>query len=187
MLVDGSLPKDNRGLRSAISEFDGKPAGNARLKEAQEQLEYATTMYARDIIAKNQNELETYNELLESYNAQPALNIRTSTSVANQAYSTPAPMAYLAANLAGIDQGTKVYEPSAGNGMLLITASPKNVTANELEPTRHQNLKDQGFNAYQGDAITAIDDGKVKKVSGCSYNQPAFLDHLKMMMAKQRK
>ena len=55
---------------------------------------------------------------------QPNLSVRSSTSVLQQAYSTPIPIAYLASALAGIDGKTTVYEPTAGNGALLIGANP---------------------------------------------------------------
>jgi hypothetical protein len=160
-LTAGRLPKDNAELRKAVATFDGKPADNARLKQAQEDLEAAIAHRARDIVAQGKDERATFETLVGLYNDQPNLNIRTSTSIENQAYSTPAPLAYVAAKLAGIDHDTKVYEPTAGNGMLLLTADPKNVTANELEDQRFGNLKAQGFDAIQGDALQAVESGAV--------------------------
>ena len=45
----------------------------------------------------------------------------------------------------GITGSTTVYEPSAGNGALVVGANPKNVTVNELNPDRVGSLSTQGF------------------------------------------
>ncbi|WP_297920698.1 strawberry notch C-terminal domain-containing protein, partial [uncultured Agitococcus sp.] len=162
-LKKGTLPENNVNLRKMVAEFDGKEVDNYRLKEAQEMLEAAIARHSRDIVASNHNgDASTFNQLVDAYNKQPNLNIRTSTSVENQAYSTPAPLAFVAAKMANIGKNTTVYEPTAGNGMLLITALPENATVNEMESTRFNNLKDQGFNAHQGDALKAIENGVVK-------------------------
>ncbi len=164
-LQAGTMPKDNNGLRKLVTDFDGKPADNARLKQAQEDLEAAIARYARDVVAQGKGDKGTFDALLELYNGQPNLNIRTSTSVENQAYSTPAPLAFVAARLAGIGTNTKVYEPTAGNGMLLLTADPKNATANELEDQRFANLQAQGFDAMQGDALQVVESGALSEKS----------------------
>lgn len=158
-LTEGSLPKDNRELRKLVSDFDGAEADNARLKEAQEDLEAAIARRAADIAGKNMSDAATFRQLLDLYSAQPNLNIRTSSSIENQAYSTPAPLAYLAARLADVDRSTSVYEPTAGNGMLLLTADPKKATANELQDHRFANLTARGFNTIQGDALEALASG----------------------------
>lgn len=164
-ISSGGMPKDNPALKRLLAEFDGAEPSQYRMKEAQEDLEAAVARHARDIVAKGKGEAETYAALVDLYASQPNLNIRTSTSVENQAYSTPVPLAYMAARAAGIGASTTVYEPTAGNGMLLITATPRLVTANELESQRFGNLVAQGFNAVQGDALKAIESGKVKEKS----------------------
>ena len=92
------MPENNAALRKMVAEFDGKEVDNYRLKEAQEMLEAAIARHSRDIVTSNHNgDASTFNQLVDSYNKQPNLNIRTSTSVENQAYSTPAPLAFVAA------------------------------------------------------------------------------------------
>lgn len=164
----GKLPADNNALRRFVSDFDGAPADNTRLKAAQEDMEAALVMRSRDIVSDgmgNSSAREIYNRLVNLYNDQPNLNIRTSTSVENQAYSTPAPLAFVASMLSNIRQNTKVYEPTAGNGMLLIAANPDNATVNELEGARFSNLRSLGFDAVQGDALDAISSGVVAENS----------------------
>ena len=150
----GNMPKDNPALKKLVETFDGKPADPARMKQAQEELETAIAMSARDIVAKGQNDKATFDELLRLYESQPSLNIRTSTSVANQAYSTPAPLAFIASRLAGITRNTVAHEPTGGTGMLLIGADPKKALVNELNDLRISALKAQGFTPTQLDAST---------------------------------
>ena len=96
-LKQGTLPENNASLRKLVAEFDGKEVDNYRLKEAQEMLEAAIARHSRDVVASNHNgDASTFNQLVDAYNKQPNLNIRTSTSVENQAYSTPAPLAFVA-------------------------------------------------------------------------------------------
>lgn len=111
--------------------------GTAIAKEADEAIEVGIVLAARQI-AKGDN---AYDNLVDLYNRQPNLAVRTSTSVREQAYSTPAPLAYVASQLAGINNNTTVYEPTAGNGMLLIDANPNKVIANELNATRYEMLQ----------------------------------------------
>lgn len=165
LIRNDKMPKDNRELRKLVAEFDGKEADNARLKEAQEDLEAAIARYARDIAKRNMSDKATFSHLLGLYQQQPNLNVRTSSSIENQAYSTPAPLAYLAARLADIDRSSSVYEPTAGNGMLLMTADPKKATANELDEQRYNNLRALGFDAMQGDAMQVIESGALAEKS----------------------
>lgn len=152
----GDMPADNAELRRILTELDGKAPDGARMKQGQEALEVAIVARARELVAKSTDDRETFDALTALYNSQPNLNVRTSTSIQNQAYSTPAPLAFLASRLAGIDYTSKVYEPTAGNGMLLIGAAPANVSANELNEARHDALVAQGFRTRQGDAMEAV-------------------------------
>ncbi len=116
-------------------------------KQIEESIERAVVAAAREIVAEGKSPAETYSNLVALYNRQPNLTSRTGTSSANQAYSTPAPLAYVASRLAGVATAESVYEPSAGNGMLLIEADPRNqkVTANEIDPDRRSALEAQDF------------------------------------------
>jgi hypothetical protein len=131
--------KDILDARKFITNITGQKieAGTAQAKEADEAIEVGVVLASRQI-AKGDN---VYDNLVDLYNRQPNLSVRTSTSISEQAYSTPAPLAYVASQLAGINKNTTVYEPTAGNGMLLIDASPKNVIANELNGTRYEMLE----------------------------------------------
>lgn len=122
-------------------------------KSVEEALEFAVVKAARTEIVGAASPKAAYRVLIDLYKSQPKLGTRTSTSVRDQAYSTPVPLAYLAGRLAGLDGTEKtVYEPTAGNGALLIATDPKGVYANELNPERAKNLREQGFFVGTNDA-----------------------------------
>ena len=124
-------------------------------KRAEELTELAIVQTARAHVEQSATPHEAFGKLVDLYNRQPNLNKRTSTSIEQQAYSTPAPLAYVASHLAGINKSTTVLEPTAGNGMLLIGANPRLATVNELNPERANALRHQGFNVTQVDATKA--------------------------------
>jgi len=138
--------RDITQARKMISEMTGqdiKP-GTRESKMADEAIEAGVVMAARSIVDSGRKDeltsAEIYDQLVDLYDRQPNLSSRSSTSVSEQAYSTPAPLAFIASELAGIDNSTVVYEPTAGNGMLLIGASEDNIIANELNADRFEML-----------------------------------------------
>ena len=138
--------------------FDTKIVpGTPEAKIVDESIELSLVKVARDI-AETTGGLETYDQLLNLYERQPILGVRSSTSIRQQAYSTAIPIAYLASVLAGINYQTTVFEPSAGNGSLLIAANPANVSANELNAERASQLRTQGFMVTEHDAVTYLPD-----------------------------
>jgi predicted RNA methylase len=141
--VNGRAFANINDARARVAEIIGRPikSGTADAKMAEEAIELGVVLASRTIVQRGgSSPREVYDRLVALYGQQPKLATRTSTSVEQQAYSTPVPLAYLAALQAGIDASTTVYEPSAGNGALLITASPGNVQANELNPDRAAQL-----------------------------------------------
>jgi hypothetical protein len=125
-------------------------------KQIEEAFELAIVQQARqvdvsyDIVEKGLEAMEAL------YALQPVLTARTSTTIKNQAYSTPAPLAYLMGKVAGISLNTWVYEPTAGNGMLVIGANPQKVVANEIDPLRSGHLQSQGFDVSMKDAQSLV-------------------------------
>lgn len=157
VIVDGNMPSNNNQLRAIVGKVldkSAKAVSPAELKKGQEALEAASVLRARELVEEHRGDDQaTFDALLDLYQGQPNLNIRSSTSVQNQAYSTPAPLAYLAGRLARIDDKTKVFEPTAGNGMLLIGAAPSNVHTVETEAYRAHNLRAQGFHVREGNVL----------------------------------
>jgi hypothetical protein len=152
---EGSFENINQA-RKMIAELTGqeiKP-GSKEAKAADEAVEVGVVLAAREIVAAGRQSKLTsdqiYDQLVDLYERQPNLSMRSSTSVAEQAYSTPAPLAFVASELAGITNKTPVYEPTAGNGMLLIGANEANINANELNKDRFDMLE----RIYEGAELT---------------------------------
>lgn len=142
-------------------------------KEIEEAIEHAITLAARQIISASEDPQKAYDELVKLYERQPNLATRTSQSVAEQAYSTPIPLAFIASRLAGIDSTKTVLEPTAGTGMLLVEADPKKSRVNEINKTRFDVLKSQGFNPSSADgASTATFADSAAKVDVVIANPP---------------
>ena len=157
-LMSKPMPQDNPALRKLVEAYDRQEATPARMKEAQEVLEGVIVERAAKMVmhgnSNGSSTREIFDKMVALYNSQPLLNVRTSTSIENQAYSTPAPLAYVASRLAGIDGDTKVLEPTAGTGMLLMESDPKNAYVNELNDFRAALLQDQGYKVTQIDAAS---------------------------------
>ncbi len=129
--------------------------GSPVTKIVDEAMEAAVVRVATELIAHSQDSEQAYDRLVELLAQQPRLGVKTSTSVSQQAYSTPSPIAFLAATLADIQPQHWVYEPTAGNGALLMTANPDRVIANELNPDRFSELERRGFSTLtQEDALS---------------------------------
>ncbi len=146
-IVAGGMPKDNPALTKLIADLGHE----VTQKQGQEALEAAIVRRTRDLAGRApiQGIRGTFDRMLELYQSQPNLSSRTSTSIANQAYSTPAPLAFLASRLTHISGGGKVLEPTAGTGMLLMEAKAVDIRANELNPDRAALLEAQGFKVTQ--------------------------------------
>ena len=164
---------DNRKLKSILAEYHDTTASKIEakdLKAAQEAMEVALVKQARETMRSGLDEKSLYEKLVEQYKAQPNLNVRSSTSMENQAYSTPAPIAMIASQFAGIETFSKVYEPTAGNGMLLIGADTQSSVVNELNDDRAANLEVLGYSPTQKDATQFVP-GK-KKFDAVVMNPP---------------
>lgn len=153
--------------RKQAEDFLGAPIppGSPLTKLVDEAMEAAIVRVAPLLIAQSSTTHQAYDRLVDLLDRQPTLGVRSSTSVLQQAYSTPLPIAYLASTLAGITPETTVYEPTAGNGALLVAANPTNVIANELNSDRFAELKQRGYRQLtQHDASHYQSDMKVDVV-----------------------
>lgn len=126
-------------------------------KQIEEAFELAMVREAREMAQAGREGGATPEDIFLTlqrlYNHQPALTSRTSDTIRNQAYSTPVPLAYIVSRAVRMMQDDFVYEPTAGNGMLLIEAKPDNTLANELDPLRAEHLRNQGFQVTAENAI----------------------------------
>ena len=138
--------------------------GTSEAKLVDEAIEAALVRTAREIVQQGNPVDVTYQKLVQLYQNQPTLGVRSSTSVRQQAYSTPLPIAYLATILAGIEPQHSIYEPTAGHGALLLNANPHHTIVNELNPDRAHDLRTQGFTVSQFDAVSYLPDDQVDAV-----------------------
>lgn len=112
---------------------------NLTVKAMQEAVE-AQVVRLADRIARRTDisDAEKMERILHLYDNQPRMTARTSTSMMDQAYSTPVPLAY-ALNHA-IGEGD-AYEPTAGHGALMIGDRWEDSHANEKNPARANELR----------------------------------------------
>jgi len=128
----------------------------------QELVEDGLVRAAREVIGrKGRNSRASYDLICKLYEMQPTIAARSSNRIKMQQYSTPLPMAWIANHFAMANKaGGKVLEPTAGNGMLVFTVPVEQVHANELDETRLDNLREQGFaEVTQQDATEPFEGG----------------------------
>lgn len=67
--------------------------GTPNAKFVDEAIEQGLIQAARQMVERETDPIEAWEQCLDLYDRQPGLNTRTSTSVLQQAYSTPVPIA----------------------------------------------------------------------------------------------
>ena len=107
--------------------------------------ELAIIMKAHTIVKQEISQQDKYNQIVELYNAQPTISMRSSERIEKQQYSTPIPLSFLAGEFVNKINPKSVLEPSAGNGMMVFNVDEEIVIANEIDEVRLDNLRDQGF------------------------------------------
>lgn len=98
---------------------------------------------------------ECFDAIVRLYESQPTIAQRSSNRIAMGQYSTPVPMGYLADMFADGGKASSVFEPTAGNGMLVYGIPANIVHVNELDDVRHDNLLSQGFASVTNEDATA--------------------------------
>ena len=103
-LLEGENYERINQARKQAEEILGQPIlpGSSLTKVVDEAMEAAVVRLAPLLIQQCTTTHQAYDRLVELLNRQPTLGVRSSTSVLQQAYSTPIPIAYLASTLAGI-------------------------------------------------------------------------------------
>lgn len=134
------LPDNKRTLEKLASSF-----GITDKTKVKELTELVIVNRARELAHSVGTVKERFDSIVELYYSQVNLSHRTSHSILLQQYSTPAPIGYLAGVFCEVDKPGTYLEPSAGNGLLTITAKPENFFVNEIDEVRFLNLKTQGF------------------------------------------
>lgn len=116
--------------------------------------ELTICLMARDITMREGADVDKYKKLVELYRNQANLSHRTSNSIMLQQYSTPVPIGYVMGLYCGFNKAKskkaesetkKFFEPSAGNGNLLVAGDPFDFVVNEIDEQRNADLRFQGF------------------------------------------
>lgn len=157
--ITNKVKHNKRSLEKLAESF-----GITDKTEVKELSELAIVKTARQIIENTQEIEATYNKIVELYDTQFNLSMRTSHSMMLQQYSTPAPISYLASRyvLRTNDPSALYFEPSAGNGLLTIALPYKQTIVNEIDDVRFNNLKSQPFNQVtKKDATKPIYENKI--------------------------
>lgn len=129
----------------------------------QELVEDGLVRAAREVVEQHgRDSRESYDLICKLYEMQPTIAARSSNRIKMQQYSTPLPMAWNATRFAMIGKKNgKVLEPTAGNGMLVFAVPANQVYVNELDETRLDNLREQGFaQVTQQDATEPFEGGQ---------------------------
>jgi hypothetical protein len=137
------LSDDSRAKKAQAMKKLSQERGET-IKETQEFVESRLVQIADEVARNGEPAKDRFDELVSIYDKQPLFSARTSTSMENQAYSTPAPMAFVLGHMTGVTPQTSVYDATAGNGMLEIGANLENSVANEIDETRRTGLQQLG-------------------------------------------
>lgn len=111
----------------------------------QEMVEMAVVELGREIANNNWQDLYKLEGIIDIYDNQPTISMRSAERIEKQQYSTPIPTAYLAGLYVAAINPKSVFEPSAGNGVMTIAFDPSKVIVNEIDDVRLENLSEQNF------------------------------------------
>lgn len=75
------------------------------------------------------------------HHVQPTYSYSDSSKEIYKQYSTPCPIGAIVAEYTGMKSARRIFEPSAGNGLLLVGADPAKTHANEIDKTRNKSLE----------------------------------------------
>ncbi len=75
------------------------------------------------------------------HHVQPTYAYSDSSKEIYKQYSTPCPIGAIIAEYTGMKNARRIFEPSAGNGLLLVGADPAKTHANEIDKTRIKSLE----------------------------------------------
>lgn len=112
------------------------------------------TKYGKPLLSSD-NPSTACSEILRPLQRRlPTQSWRSEAQVTYQQFSTPAPIAYLAAYLLNLNSEDVVFEPSCGTGSLAVWAQAAGATVvtNEIDPRRRQLARLIGFDPTGHDA-----------------------------------
>ncbi|RYZ30757.1 MAG: hypothetical protein EOO10_01695 [Chitinophagaceae bacterium] len=170
--VTKSLVEAQRHNKTSIEKLAAS-FGITDKTEVKELTELAIVNRARTLAHTEDTTAAKYGAICRLYESQVNLSHRTSQSVLLQQYSTPAPIGYIAGIFCGLQYAsTSTFEPSAGNGLLTIAATPTQCTVNEIDTVRRRNLETQGYSLVMNQDATKAFRGFEKKFDAAITNPP---------------
>ncbi|WP_027395057.1 Eco57I restriction-modification methylase domain-containing protein [Aquimarina latercula] len=85
-------------------------------------------------------------KMVEFWNTvQPTYAYSDSSKELFKQYSTPCPIGAMVAEYTQMSNATRIFEPSAGNGLLVLGADPEKAHVNEIDKSRRYSLELQRF------------------------------------------
>lgn len=130
------------GLRKLAAEL-GIVGDDIKLQDL---AETAVVSLGRAVSADNElTDQQKLDKMITLYNDQPSFLQRSSDRIAMAQYSTPLPTAFIGGLYGKAIAPYRIFEPSAGNGLLTVVFDPRNVIVNEIDKNRLSNLNIQGF------------------------------------------
>lgn len=148
MFVDEMRRRLAEGQTPTRRQMESLAADTYGIKKeiAKEVIELANFRHSAYLVSQSKSTQEAFDSLVEAYNVQANSSLRTSDSIIFQQYSTPLPMAFLAGAFCGLSSPSfevRAFEPTAGNGFLMVATGAGKRTGsvlNELSPERYSNL-----------------------------------------------
>ena len=107
-------------------------------------------------------------------NVQPTYAYSDSSKELYKQYSTPCPIGAIVAQYTGMDEAEFIFEPSAGNGLLLVGANPRITHVNEIDKSRKQSLKYQNFGRITSENAAQPFPEMMNKVHDVVVTNPPF-------------
>ena len=108
------------------------------------------------------------------YNVQPTYAYSDSSKEIYKQYSTPCPIGAIVAQYTGMDSARRIFEPSAGNGLLLVGADPLKTHANEIDKTRLKSLEFLEFDTITSYNATEPFPSELEKAFDVVVTNPPF-------------
>lgn len=91
--------------------------------------------------------VQRLDQMVEFWNTvQPTYAYSDSSKELFKQYSTPCPIGAMVAEYTQMSDATHIFEPSAGNGLLVLGADPEKAHVNEIDKSRRYSLELQRFN-----------------------------------------
>lgn len=123
-----------------------EPTGTPTLGKLWEAVELSWLLWYRQIYHQVPDFESALIKMIHFWNTvQPTYGYSDSSKEKYKQYSTPCLIGAMLAKYTYMDQAERIFEPSAGNGLLLVGADPLKTITNEIDTSRRASLAFQQF------------------------------------------